>query len=289
MHMIRNAIDHGTESRDERLAVGKPPVGTIALNAFQKGNHVVIEVEDDGRGMDVELLLEAAVRRGLVSRDEAEELSPREILAIVFMPGFTTKEVATDLSGRGVGLDVVKTNIAKLGGIVDVTSERGIGTKMTITLPITLAIINVLLVEVGARLYAVPLANVEEAIGLDESQVRTVETREVLTVRGASLPLCRLSRLFGIPARVRDRQRAFVVIAQVGNRRLGFVVDELVGQQDIVIKPLGRSLKSVRGFAGATELGDQRVALVLDVASLIEEVLAPTETRLLAAAEGGRN
>ena len=290
MHMIRNAIDHGIEARDERLAVGKPPVGTIALNAFQKGNHVLIEVEDDGRGMDPDVLLDAAVRRGVVSRDEAKELSPREILALVFMPGFTTKDVATDLSGRGVGLDVVKTNISKLGGIVDITSEVGIGTKMTITLPITLAIINVLLVEVGARLYAVPLASVDEAIALDESQVRTVEGREVLTVRGASLPICRLRRLFSVPPRSRDRARAFVVIAQVGNRRLGFVVDELVGQQDIVIKPLGKSLKSVRGFAGATELGDQRVALVLDVASLVEEVLAPAETRFLAPlAEGGRN
>jgi two-component system chemotaxis sensor kinase CheA len=290
MHMIRNAIDHGIEPRDARLAVGKPPVGTIALNAFQKGNHVVIEVEDDGNGMDPELLLEAAVRRGVVSRDEAKELSSREVLALVFMPGFTTKDVATDLSGRGVGLDVVKTNIAKLGGIVDIASDVGIGTKMTITLPITLAIINVLLVEVGTRLYAIPLASVDEAIALDESQVRTVESREVLSVRGASLPICRLSRLFGIASRPRDRQRAFIVIAQVGNRRLGLAVDELVGQQDIVIKPLGKSLKAVRGFAGATELGDQRVALVLDVASLIEEVLAPAETRFLAsAAEGGRN
>jgi len=206
------------------------------------------------------------------------------------MPGFTTKEVATDLSGRGVGLDVAKTNIGKLGGIVDITSDVGIGTKMTITLPITLAIINVLLVEIGPRLFAVPLASVEEAIALDEAQVRTVESREVLTVRGASLPICRLARLFGIPARARERHRAFVVIAQVGNRRLGFVVDELVGQQDIVIKPLGKSLKSVRGFAGATELGDQRVALVIDVAALIEEVLLPAETRFLAsAAEAGRN
>jgi two-component system chemotaxis sensor kinase CheA len=291
MHMIRNAIDHGIEPRDERLGVGKPPIGTIALNAFQKGNHVVIEVEDDGRGMDPEVLLDVAVRRGVVSREEAKELSPREVLALVFMPGFTTKEVATDLSGRGVGLDVVKTNIAKLGGIVDIASDVGIGTKMTITLPITLAIINVLLVEIGARLFAVPLANVEEAIALDEAQVRTVESREVLTVRGTSLPVCRLARLFGIPRRERERerQRAFVVIAQVGNRRLGFVVDELVGQQDIVIKPLGKSLKSVRGFAGATELGDQRVALVIDVAALIEEVLLPTETRFLASAvEGGR-
>jgi two-component system chemotaxis sensor kinase CheA len=289
MHMIRNAIDHGIEPRDERHGVGKPPVGTIALNAFQKGNHVVIEVEDDGRGMDPDVLLDVAVRRGVVSREEARELSPREVLALVFMPGFTTKDVATDLSGRGVGLDVVKTNIAKLGGIVDITSDVGIGTKMTITLPITLAIINVLLVEIGARLFAVPLASVDEAIALDEAQVRTVEAREVLTVRGASLPICRLARLFGIPPRQRERQRAFVVIAQVGNRRLGFVVDELVGQQDIVIKPLGKSLKSVRGFAGATELGDQRVALVVDVAALVEEVLLPTETRFFApAVEGGR-
>jgi two-component system chemotaxis sensor kinase CheA len=289
MHMIRNAIDHGIEPRDDRLAVAKPPVGTIALNAFQKGNHVVIEVEDDGRGMDPEVLLEVAVKRGIVTRDEAGELSPREVLGLVFMAGFTTKDVATDLSGRGVGLDVVKTNIAKLGGVVDITSEVGIGTKMTITLPITLAIINVLLVEIGARLFAVPLANVEEAIALDETQVRTVESREVLTVRGSSLPICRLSRLFGVAPRPRDRPRSFVVIAQVGNRRLGLVVDELVGQQDIVIKPLGKSLKSVRGFAGATELGDQRVALVLDAAALIEEVLLPTETRFLAsAAEGGR-
>jgi two-component system chemotaxis sensor kinase CheA len=284
MHMIRNAIDHGTETRDERLRVGKPPVGTIALNAFQKGNHVVIEVEDDGRGMDPEALLAAAVRRGIVSADEAKELTPRELLALVFTPGFTTKEVATDLSGRGVGLDVVKTNIAKLGGVVDITSDIGIGTKMTITLPITLAIINVLLVEIGPRLFAIPLAAVEEAIALDPAQVRTIEGREVLTVRGASLPICRLSKLFGVPARPRARQRAFVVIAQMGNRRLGFVVDELVGQQDIVIKALGKSLSKVRGFAGATELGDQRVALVLDVASLVEEVLAPNETRFLAPA-----
>jgi two-component system, chemotaxis family, sensor kinase CheA len=284
MHMIRNAIDHGIEPRDERLRVGKPPVGTIALNAFQKGNQVVIEVEDDGRGMDHAALVAAAVRRGILSADEAKELSEAEALGLVFMPGFTTKEVATDLSGRGVGLDVAKTNISKLGGIVDITSDVGIGTKMTITLPITLAIIHVLLVEIGAQLFAVPLANVEEAIVLNEGQVRTVESREVLTVRGASLPICRLARLFGLSPVERYRKGAFVVIAQVGVRRLGFVVDEIVGQQDIVIKPLGKSLKAVRGFAGATELGDQRIALVIDVAALIEEVLLPSEVRFLVSA-----
>jgi two-component system chemotaxis sensor kinase CheA len=184
---------------------------------------------------------------------------------------------------------VAKTNIAKLGGVVDITSDVGIGTKMTITLPITLAIINVLLVEIGVRLFAIPLASVEEAIALDEQQVRTVEGKEVLTVRGVSLPIVRLARLFSVAPGHRERARAFVVIAGVADRRLGFVVDELVGQQDIVIKPLGKSLRSVRGFAGATELGDQRVALVIDVASLLEEVLMPTETRFLAsAAEGSR-
>ncbi len=242
--------------------------------------------------MDSKAIIAAAIRRGMVSEDEARALTPRETFAFVFVPGFTTKAVATDLSGRGVGLDVVKTNIAKLGGVVDIASEMGIGTKMTITLPITLAIINVLLVEICGRLFAVPLANVDEAIALDESQVRSIESREVLSVRGVSLPICRLERLFSL-SRERKANRAFVVIAQVADRRLGLVVDELVGQQDIVIKPLGKSLESVRGFSGATELGDQRVALIFDVAGLIEEVLSPGETRYLAPAaqdgfEGGR-
>jgi two-component system, chemotaxis family, sensor kinase CheA len=289
MHMIRNAIDHGIESGDERLRVGKPPVGTIALNAFQKGNHVVLEVEDDGAGMDPKTILATAVRRGAVTAAEAQDMTPREVLALVFMPGFTTKEFATDLSGRGVGLDVVKTNMGKLGGVVDIASDVGIGTKMTITLPVTLAIINVLLVEIGTQLFAVPLASVEEAIALDPAQIRTVESREVLSVRGASLPLCRLDRLFGLRRHDPERSRAFVVIAQVAERRLGFVVDELIGQRDIVIKALGKSLKAVRGFAGATELGDQRVALVLDVAALLEEVLAPGEVRFLAVAAEGRS
>ena len=288
MHMIRNAIDHGIEARDERIGVGKPAVGTIALNAFQKGNHVLIEVEDDGRGMDPDVLRQTAIRRGMVSADEAKELHEREIMSFVFMPGFTTKTVATDLSGRGVGLDVVKTNIGKLGGVVDIASEVGIGTKMTITLPITLAIISVLLVEIAGRLFALPLAAVEEAIAFDDRLVRTLEGREVMTVRGASLPVCRLAKLFGLGALpdVAHTARSFVVIAAVGNRRLGFVVDKLVGQQDIVIKALGKSLRAVRGFAGATELGDQRVALVLDAAALIEEVLAGEKERYLSLPEG---
>jgi two-component system, chemotaxis family, sensor kinase CheA len=284
MHMMRNAIDHGIESREERELVGKPVIGTIALNAFQKGNHVLIEVEDDGMGMKPEVLIDTAIKRGLLSPSEAAELGLREIYSLIFLPGFTTREIPTDLSGRGVGMDVVKTNIGKLGGVVDITSEVGIGTKITITLPITLAIISVLGVEVAGRSFAVPLASVEEAIVLDESLVRNFDGREALTQRGTTLPICRLSQLFGLTAdagkSVRRRDaRACVVIAAVGNRRLGFVVDRLIGQQDIVIKALGKSLRSVRGFAGATELGDQRVGLVLDVAALIDEVLASEKER----------
>jgi two-component system chemotaxis sensor kinase CheA len=310
MHMIRNAIDHGIEPREQRLAVGKPPVGTVALNAFQKGNQVVIEVEDDGRGMDPKHILQVAVRRHIVEPAEAAEMSDRDALALIFRPGFTTKDMASDISGRGVGMDIVKTNISKLGGIVDLSSEIGIGTKVTVTLPITLAIISVLMVEVGDGTYAVPLASVEEAIVFDGALVRTFEGREVLSQRGATLPICRLDRLFG-PAPIRmssdsgalslkssrgpdtkARQqrdgRKFVVITQVGNRRLGLVVDRLFGQQDIVIKALGKSLKNVHGFAGATELGDQRVALVLDVASLVDEAFLPGERAHLHVVHGGK-
>jgi two-component system chemotaxis sensor kinase CheA len=293
MHMIRNAIDHGIEDRAERMRVGKPPVGTIALNAFQKGNHVVIEVEDDGKGMDPAVIIAAAMKRGIVTEAEARELGVKEVLALVFQPGVTTKDEVSSLSGRGVGMDVVKTNIASLGGVVDISSEVGIGTKMTITLPITLAIISVLIVEVAGRTFCMPLASVEEAIVFDDSMVKTFEGREVMTQRGATLPIARLAKLFQLegyrqgvwineeaktprPQEVRPGQRpkSYVVIATVADRRVGFVVDRLIGQQDIVIKAMGRSLKKVKGFAGATELGDQRVGLVLDAAALINEVLA---------------
>ena len=277
MHMIRNAIDHGIEERNVRADVKKPATGTIALNAFQKGNQVVLEVEDDGRGMDPKQLVATAVKRGILTADEVKDLSPREILHLVFRPGFTTREEATDLSGRGVGMDVVRTNISRLGGVVDITSEVGTGTKVTVTLPITLAIISVLFVEVVGRSYAMPLASVEEAIVFEQRMLRVVDSREVITVRGTTLPVCCLGKLFGHEAHYPER--GFVVIASVGARRLGFIVDRLVGQQDIVIKALGRSLRNTRGIAGATELGDQRVTLVLDVAALLDDVLASAEGR----------
>lgn len=279
MHMMRNAIDHGIETRQVRSERGKPQVGTIALNAFQKGSHVVIEIEDDGNGIDEKKLLQKAIDRGVIDAQHASELGRREILNLVFVPGLSTREEASEFSGRGVGMDVVKTNIARLGGVIDIESEFAIGTRVTITLPITLAIISTLIVKVTGRTFAIPISSVLEAIVLDPSTSRRLEGREVMTLRGSTLPLCRLDELFGfVPRGTKQTNRQFVVVVGVGTRRLGFVVDELVGQQDVVIKPLGRSLRSVRGFAGATELGDQRVALVLDAPALIEEITGATDS-----------
>ncbi|MEO7327985.1 MAG: chemotaxis protein CheA, partial [Minicystis sp.] len=261
MHMIRNAIDHGIESRSEREAVGKPALGTIALNAFQKGNHVVIEIEDDGRGINAQRLLEASVRRGILSEDESKSQSRQEVLNLVFVPGLSTKSGVSEISGRGVGMDVVKTNISKLGGVIDLQSDEGIGTKVTVTLPITLAIISALIVTVEDRSFAIPLANVQEALVLDPATVRTIDGREVVTLRGNTLQLCRLSRLFGLEGeapgsssswgpmlgapqspprgssaagrRAPRNARQYVIVAAVGARRLGLVVGTLDGERDI--------------------------------------------------------
>jgi len=273
MHMIRNALDHGIEEGAVREEVGKPKAGTIALNAYQKGNQVVVEVEDDGTGIDDAQLVQAAVDNGVLTAHEAGELSPRERLSLIFLPGISTRSQAGRLSGRGVGMDVVKTNIGRLGGVVDVHSELGIGSKFTITLPITLAMISALMVRVGLQIYAVPLSSVQEALFIDPHQVRDVEGREIATVRGRSLPLCRLAGLFGVPPSARGN-RLLVVVASAASRRCGFVVDDIQGRQDIVIKALTGPLRTAPGFAGATELGDQRVALVLDMPMLLEEALS---------------
>lgn len=281
MHLIRNAIDHGIESPKVRELAGKGSEGILSLNAYQKGNHVVIEIEDDGAGMNEEMLIQTALRKGILTKEAAEEITSQDALELIFMPGFSTRSAITDLSGRGVGMDVVKTNINRLGGVVDVWSDYGSGTKFTITLPVTLAIISALLVRVAGRDFAIPITSVQEAILLDRAAVRTVEGREVISLRGATLPLCRLDQLFRLlPV---QSERRFVVVCAVGQRRVGFVVDGLDGQQDIVIKALGKSLRDVRGFAGATDLGDQRVALVLDAPGLLEEVLRSQELPTLGA------
>jgi two-component system, chemotaxis family, sensor kinase CheA len=280
VHIVRNAIDHGIEDAARRLDMGKSRAGTIALNAYQKGNHVVVEVEDDGGGVNVQHLVDRAVALGKVTPDEARQFTRKDVLALMFLPGLSTRDQADDFSGRGVGMDVVKTNIARLGGIIDLQSETSIGTKISVTLPITLAIVSALLVRVAGRLFAVPLSAVSEAVLMNCKDVRVIDGREVKSLRGVSLPLCNLRKLFQFE-QAPDGAKSFVVVATMGSRRLGLVVDELVGQQNIVIKALGATLGSVKGFSGATELGDQRVALVLDVASIIEEVLSTIEATSL--------
>lgn len=289
MHVVRNAIDHGIEAVDRRMTMGKPRAGTIALNAYQKGNHVVVEVEDDGGGVNAKYLVERAVSLGKLSLEDARQLTRKDVLALMFLPGLSTREQANDFSGRGVGMDVVKTNIGRLGGVIDLESEVNIGTKITVTLPITLAIVSALLVHVAGRLYALPLNSVSEAMMLDRQTIRVVDGKEVQSLRGASLPLCYLRRLLRL-SHDQEPTREFVVVATIGSRRLGLVVDDLLGQQNIVIKALGATLAGVRGFSGATELGDQRLALVLDIASIIEEVLSGTEGSLTRGALSmGRN
>jgi two-component system chemotaxis sensor kinase CheA len=269
MHIIRNAIDHGAESPESRMAAGKPRRARVSLRAEQKGNHVVIEVSDDGAGIDELGVRDMALRKGLITEAQAREMSRRELLNLIFLPGFSTARSVSELSGRGVGLDVVKNNIGNLSGIIDVWSERGQGTAFHLTLPVTLAIIRALVVGVSGRTYAVPLNSVLEILSVKPSEIRTVERREVLDVRGTTLPLMRLARQFGHPERPNDRH--FVVVAGLAQERLGIAVDELQGQQDIVVKSLGGRLQGVRGISGAADLANRRTVLVLDVGALLEE------------------
>ncbi len=272
MHMVRNSIDHGIEEREERIRAGKPRAGTVALNAFQKGNQVIIEIEDDGRGIDPVALLATAMERELLTEAEAATLSTRDIFGLIFLPGFTTRKSATELSGRGVGMDIVKTNVARLGGVIEVSSEVMIGTKFTVTLPVTLAILSALIVEVGGGVMVLPLASVEEVSVFEARDIEALHGRETVTLRGRTLPVCRLAKHYRLDQTITN-ERIFVIVIGLGERRLGLVVDRVIGQQDVVIKALGASLRNVRGFAGATELGDQRIALVVDPASILEEVL----------------
>jgi two-component system chemotaxis sensor kinase CheA len=278
MHVMRNCIDHGIEKPETRRAHGKPEVGTISIRAEQRGNHVLIQIEDDGAGIDERKLLQKAVARGLIDEGAARELSRRDVHNLMFLPGLSTKESADELSGRGVGMDVVKTNIARLSGIIDVESEAGVGMRLTITLPITLAIIQALVIRAAGRTFAVPLNSVLESLRISQAEVRMIERREVMSLRGQTLPLARLERLFrleredleGVP------HKQFVVVVGLAQHRIGLLVDELVGQEDIVIKSLGRALSTIRGVAGATELGGKKTVLVLDVAQIVEEAVSST-------------
>ena len=266
MHVVRNAFDHAIEPAEERVAGGKPPEGTIRIEASQRGNHVVIAVSDDGRGIDARRVLARAVERGLVAPDQG--LSRREILDFVFEPGLSTCEEVTETSGRGVGMDVVKANLTALGGVVDVDSIEGRGTTIEFTLPITLAIIQALVVRVADQCYALPLNAVLETLLVEPHQIQRSEGREILDLRGEPLLLRRLAVEFGLAAS--RGGKAYVVVIGIGDARLGLVVDRLEGQQDTVIKPLQGPVQNVRGISGATELGDLGPVLVLDVGALVE-------------------
>jgi two-component system chemotaxis sensor kinase CheA len=282
MHLVRNAIDHGIEDDAARIAVHKQPLSKLSVHAYQRGNQVVLEITDDGRGIDHEMIGKVAVERGVLHKEELDELSPRDMLELIFVPAFSTRTDVSNVSGRGVGLDVVKTNVQRLGGTVEVRTTIGVSTTFVITLPITLAIIRALVFQVRGRVMSVPLAAVQEVSRLEDGAVRTIEGREALDLRGSTLPLARLGQMLRLSALPNGLAEQNVIVLFAGSRRLGLVVERLLGQQDIVIKPLGPSLRAVRGVAGATDLGGQQLVLVLDASALLDEVLAAKGSRLSA-------
>ncbi|AFQ45758.1 chemotaxis protein CheA [Desulfosporosinus meridiei] len=271
MHLIRNSVDHGIESPEDRKAAGKPEVGTITLNAYHEGNHIAILISDDGAGLDLEKIRNKAVAKGLIG--EREELSERDIANLIFLPGFSTADVVTDISGRGVGMDVVKKALNNLGGMVDITTRKGKGSTFTIRLPLTLAIIQALLVEVGQEIYAVPLSSVLETLLVSREEIKTVGGLPMVQLRGNTLPLISLQEKFDLPTPEEESSEVFVVVVGFGDKALGLIVDELRGQQEVVIKSLGDFLTNLPGIAGATILGDGKVTLILDIGSLIQDVL----------------
>ena len=268
IHLLRNAIDHGIEGPQERMKAGKPAIGTIKLRAFHQENQIVITVQDDGKGMDPATIRAKAVEKEIITSEVASRLSERESLNLIFAPGFSTATVVSDVSGRGVGMDIVRNHIEKINGLVDIDSTRGKGTKFTIKLPLTLAINRSLLVYLDKQVFAFPLANVLEIINVDMAQIQQVQQRDVVLVRGEVLPLFRLSAILPYPDDGIRRDRPPVVVVGISEKRLGFVVDELLGEQEIVIKSLGEFIGQVPGLAGATIMGDGKVALILDVRGL---------------------
>ncbi len=268
VHLIRNAVDHGVETPEERKKAKKSKQGTVFIAAYQEGNGVIIEVRDDGKGIDTKVVRKKAVERGMLTPEEAAALTEEEAIRLVFLPGFSTAKEVTDVSGRGVGMDAVKSKVESLGGQFQVESAVGKGTRVLIRLPLTLAIVLALLIQVGDETYAISLENVEETLLVQKDEIKYVHGTPVTNVRGEILSLKRLSTILRAEAKDGDAQEYPVVVVKLGRNRVGFIVDELVGQQEIVIKPLGKLLSKVRGMAGATILGDGNVALILDVASL---------------------
>ncbi|MDX5373814.1 MAG: chemotaxis protein CheA [Pseudomonadaceae bacterium] len=270
VHLVRNAVDHGVETPEDREAAGKPRTGRVVLSAEQEGDHILLMITDDGKGMDADVLRAKAVEKGLLDKDAAERLSELECYNLIFAPGFSTKTEISDVSGRGVGMDVVKTKISQLNGTVNVFSQKGQGSRIVIKVPLTLAIMPTLMVMLGNQAFAFPLVNVNEIFHLDLSRTNVVDGQEVVIVRDKALPLFYLKRWLVPQAFQEDQREGHVVILTVGSQRIGFVVDQLVGQEEVVIKPLGKMLQGTPGMSGATITGDGRIALILDVPSMLK-------------------
>jgi two-component system chemotaxis sensor kinase CheA len=268
VHLVRNCIDHGIESPEKRLAAGKSAAGTVHLDASHRGGNIAVQVSDDGGGLDKTRILAKARERGLAGPNDA--LSDPQIYELIFLPGFSTVEKTTDLSGRGVGMDVVRRNVKELGGKIEVESEAGRGSRFTITLPLTLAIVDGQSVTVGTETYIVPLISIVESLQLKDTQVSRLSGQgEVFSFRGNYLPIIRLHALFGVEPRTRVLHEGLVVVAEGDGRRIGLFVDDLLGQQQVVIKSLQANYGHIDGVSGATILGDGSVALILDVPGLI--------------------
>lgn len=268
VHILRNCVDHGIESPEVRKQNGKNPKGTIKLTAMREKNHVVIEAVDDGKGMDPQKMRETAVKKGLMTREEAAKLSDTDAINLSFMAGFSTADKITEISGRGVGMDVVRTKIGGMGGSIKLESVLGKGTTMKLKLPLTVAIIHSLMVKVGSDIYAIPIANVIRDLSIKKEEIKTIKGEEVVLIRGEVLPLIRLHKLFDIKSN--GSEELLVVVVERMGSNVGLVVDQVIGQQEVIIKNLDNNiLKGVKGFAGATILGDGNVALILDVGSLL--------------------
>ncbi|WP_018086502.1 chemotaxis protein CheA [Desulfurispora thermophila] len=271
IHLLRNAIDHGIESPEERVRLGKPRAGRVLLKASYVESHIVITLSDDGRGMDAQKIKESAVRKGMLSPDVAARMGEREALELIFQPGFSTATVVSDVSGRGVGMDIVRNQIEQINGTVEFTTTPGQGTTFYIKLPLTLAIIRALMVGMGEQVYAFPLSNVQETLAIRPEEIKYVRHSKVIVVRGQVLPLMHLADIFRLEAQPPEG-RIFVVVLGSADRRVGIIVDRLIGEQEIVIKSLGNYLGQIAGLSGATILGDGRVALIVDARGLVKEM-----------------
>lgn len=264
IHLIRNSIDHGIEATEDRKKIGKTAKGTVYLRAFQAGNNVVIEVEDDGSGIDYDKVKQSAIKKNLVDADSAESLSEHDIVNFLFLPGFSTSKKVTDISGRGVGLDVVKNKIESMGGFIEVETKRNIGTTFSIKLPLTLSIIQALLITLGNEIYAIPLNSIKEIVNIDKKDIKVIQGSEIMMIRGDIVQLIKLGEVLGVPGYSLPESKLTAVITKHGDKYFGILVDSLIGQQEIVIKSLGKYLANIKSIAGATILGDGDVALIVD-------------------------